>query len=79
MSRKDKSGTSMLAQHPLTDGKIRPVEELADEFGTNPSTLAALRRATGWAPGKQVSAADYEAALNSLSNRPMGGGKFKPV
>ena len=53
---------------------VHPVEELA--AGLPAWELAALRHATGWADGKQVSEAEYAAALDKLRNRPQGGGRL---
>lgn len=77
MSKKNKStdSLSMVAAHPTTGGGVKPVEDIAAEHGIKASILAALRRSTGWAPGKQVTEGEFEEAIKSLSIRPMGGGR----
>jgi hypothetical protein len=66
----------MVAEHPPADGKLHPVEELAEQCGVNAHLLAGLRRAKGWAPGKQVTAAELDEALAAYEGRPMGGGRI---
>jgi hypothetical protein len=77
MGRKDREvGASMVAPHPPATGGLKPVEDLAAESGMTPATLAGLRRATGWAPGKQVSGPEFEAAAEAFKSRRMGGGRI---
>jgi hypothetical protein len=71
-----KVGTSMVAPQPSGTEGLLPVEELAAHRGLQPWFLAALRRAAGWSPGKQVSAGEFEAALEKFNRRPQGGGKI---
>jgi hypothetical protein len=74
MGKFDKKGsTNMMAPHP---GDLYPVEDLAVVKGMKPSLLAALCRAKGWAAGKQVTEAEFDAAAAALETRPMGGGKI---
>jgi hypothetical protein len=73
-NRKTKAAGSMVAQRPASN--LRPVEDLAAEAGVTPPILAGLRRATGWAPGKQVTAEQFAAAVEQFNNRPMGGGRL---
>jgi hypothetical protein len=54
--------------------KTWPVEALAADLPA--WELAALRRAARWAEGKQVSEAEFTAALDQLRNRPQGGGRL---
>ncbi len=49
--------------------------ELAARFRVPQWQQAALVRFMGWAPGKRVSAQEYEAALDALLSRRMGGGR----
>lgn len=52
------------------------VSELAEAQNVPAWEVVALRRATGWAPGKQVSQAQFAESLNKLRNRPQGGGRI---
>ena len=54
--------------------ELYPVEVLAGDLSA--WELAALRQAAGWAEGKQVSEAEFTAALDQLRNRPQGGGRL---
>ncbi len=54
---------------------LHDVNELIRERGLPAWQGAALCRYAGWAPGKAVSAVEFEAALSGLANRPMGGGR----
>lgn len=77
MARKDReAGTSMVAPHPSVAEGLKPVEDLATEYGITPASLAGLRRATGWAPGKQVSPSEFKAAAEAFRCRRMGGGRI---
>jgi hypothetical protein len=71
-----RKGVRMVAPQPPADGKLHPVEELAKQAGVSAGTVAGLSRAKGWAPGKCVTAAEFEAALGSFQNRPMGSGSI---
>ncbi len=51
-----------------------PVEDLAKKKGLKPWYLAGLRRAAGWKPGKEVSAAEFEKTVEKFNTRPQGGG-----
>ncbi len=52
------------------------VSKLAEGGKVPAWELAALRKATGWAPGKQVTEAQFAEALIKLRNRPQGGGRI---
>lgn len=54
--------------------QVRPVETLAEEANVPAWELAALRQATGWAEGRQVTQDEFDSALGQLRNRPVGGG-----
>lgn len=71
-----KKGTGMVAPHPPADGKLHPVEDLAQGNGVSAGVLAGVARAKGWAPGKCVTASEFVAALESFQTRPMGSGKI---
>ena len=73
---KKEAGTSMVAPSPTGKEGLRPVEELATERGYQPWYLAGLRRAAGWAPGKQVTVAEFDGAVKRFERRPQGGGKI---
>lgn len=66
----------MVAPHPLVIGELKPVEDLAAECGMKPALLAGLRRATGWAVGKQVSPSEFTAGVEAFKLRRMGGGRI---
>ncbi|NDV18267.1 hypothetical protein GO013_02405 [Pseudodesulfovibrio sp. JC047] len=53
---------------------LMPVETLADTAKLPSWELAALRQATDWADGKQVTQSEFDTALNRLRTRPQGGG-----
>lgn len=74
-SQKKNAGASIVAPHPM-GGPLRPVSELAAAAGLPAWELAGLARAAGWAPGKQVTEADFAAALERFRARPQGGGKI---
>ncbi len=49
------------------------VDALITAGGLPPWKGAALCRNEGWAPGKLVTQKEFDAALNKLEHRPMGG------
>lgn len=53
---------------------LETLDSLALRYRVPSWKQAAMLQMQGWAPGKHVSAADYEAALADLSTRPLGGG-----
>lgn len=53
---------------------IETLDSLALRYRVPSWKQAAMLQMQGWAPGKHVSAADYEAALADLGTRPLGGG-----
>ncbi|MGE4297529.1 MAG: hypothetical protein AB7E47_05815 [Desulfovibrionaceae bacterium] len=55
---------------------LYPVEDLAQERQVPDWELAALRVATGWAEGKQVTGEAFDAAVTKLRTRPQGGGRI---
>lgn len=71
-----KAGTAMVAPRPTGKEGLRPVEELAAERGLKPWYLAGLRRSANWAPGKQVTVAQFDAVVKRFNARPLGGGKI---
>lgn len=76
MARDDRRrGASMIAPHPPTDGTLHLVEDLAAASGMPPHAVAGICRANGWAPGRQVTAAEFEAARAAYASRPMGSGR----
>lgn len=54
---------------------LENMDELAARFRVPQWQQAALVRFMGWAPGKRVSAQEYETALDALLSRRMGGGR----
>lgn len=58
----------------LYSPELYPVEVLAGDLPA--WELAALRQAAGWPDGKQVSEAEFTAALDQLRSRPQGGGRL---
>lgn len=76
MEKQEKrKGSSMVAPHPPTDGKLHPVEDLAAESGMPAHAVAGICRANGWAPGKQLTVAEFETAMEAYKTRPMGSGR----
>jgi len=69
-------GGSMVAPHPPADGRLHPVEELAVARGVGTATMVAICRASGWLPGKQVTEAEFDQALEKFRGRAMGGGRI---
>jgi len=69
-----KDSASMVAPQPPKDGRLQPVEQLAAERGVSDCTLAGMRRANGWAPGKQVTIDEFETAMMAFAARRMGSG-----
>ena len=64
--------TEALAESPTG---LQDVDELIRTHGLPAWQGAALCRFAGWAPGKAVSEAEFETALEGLAKRPMGGGR----
>jgi len=61
---------------PAKPDEMRLVEEHAYAQGLPAWELAALRQATGWAPGKTVSAEQFGQAVELLRRRRLGGGRI---
>lgn len=61
---------------PAKPGHLRPVEDHAKAQGLPAWELAALRQATGWAPGKTVSVEQFGQALEQLRKRRLGCGRI---
>lgn len=57
--------------------ELFPIETLAKDIEMPAWEQAALMRAAGWAPGKQVSKKQFESALKNFRHRPQGGGRIK--
>jgi hypothetical protein len=55
---------------------LKPYEALAAEAGLAVWEKAALARSAGWAPGKSLTPAEFDAALNAFRSRRQGGGKI---
>lgn len=62
---------------PCMDPPLERLEVLADRHRVPTWQQAALARMMGWAAGKQVSEAEYAAALSALTNRRIGGGRVE--
>lgn len=76
MSEKnEKIITSMVAPKSKAQEKLQQLEELAGERGMPATALAGMCRANGWADGKQLTATEFETAMTSYINRPMGSGR----
>lgn len=71
-----KRGSAMVAPHPPADGKLHPIEELAEQTGTSATRLAGVARAKGWCPGKCVTTAEFDEAVAAFGERPMGSGRI---
>lgn len=74
MDREKRKGMSMVAPHPPVDGTLQPVEARAAACGMTAAAYAGMCRANRWAPGKQVTAAEFDAAREAFEQRPMGSG-----
>lgn len=72
----ERKGVTMVAPAADKGGGLHPVEMLAEAAGLKPWKLAGLLRAQRWADGKQVTPAEFAAALARFEQRPMGGGKL---
>ena len=57
------------------DGELFSLDELAAKFRVPGWQHAALTRYRGWEHGKKVSKDEYAKALESVGNRPQGGGR----
>ncbi len=65
-----------MASKKTTD-RPQPLKPLEEHAAALPAwELAALRQATGWVHGKQITEAEYEAALATFRTRPQGGGRI---
>ncbi|MCG8553583.1 MAG: hypothetical protein MI799_24530 [Desulfobacterales bacterium] len=65
-----------IIRQPDKKDVIFPVEDLAKKQALPGWETAALMRSVRWAPGKQVSEADFTAALEKFRSRPQGGGRI---
>ena len=70
------SGKAATPSAEKQNAELLAVENLAEEKKVPDWELAALRQATGWAPGKQVSASEFAEALTRFRSRPQGGGRI---
>lgn len=69
---------TMEAPHPKQQAtKLQAVEALAAARGLKPWYLAGLRRAAGWAPGKQVGPDEFAQAVEDFNRRRQGGGRIR--
>lgn len=63
-----------MAKKKLEEITLQDVDELGKKL---PGwELAALKRAVGWADGKQVSPEDFDTVLNKFRGRATGSGKI---
>ena len=60
----------------LQDHGLESLAALADRHRVPAWQEAALCRFMGWAEGKMVSDAEYQAALGKLNSRRLGGGRM---
>jgi hypothetical protein len=63
------------AQTEAGTGGLQLVEELAKGSGMPAHAVAGMMRANGWVTGKQLSQAEFEAAMDAYAMRPMGGAR----
>lgn len=73
---KDQTTEAPAANAKNTDKKLLPLPILAAAANIPDWELAALMQASGWADGKELTAAEFGAALAKLRKRPQGGGKI---
>ncbi len=55
------------------ESALRPIDELAEEYGLKPWEAAAMARFARWRPGKSVTAEEYAHALDNFRVKPLGG------
>jgi hypothetical protein len=68
--------TSMVAPRSQAQQEpLRPVEQHAAECNMPAPNLAGMCRANNWAPGKQVTAGEFDEAMEAYAVRPMGSGR----
>lgn len=60
---------------PETTEPLFSLEEMEMKHRVPGWQHSALKRLMGWASGKMVTGAEYEAALDQLNNRRVGGGR----
>ena len=65
------------AAQDTTSGGIFPIEELRKQTGTDAAVHAGVVEKMGWAAGKQVSRAEYEAAVTAFQAAPISRKKGK--
>lgn len=64
----------MARQKTAITEELVPVETLAADAGMPAWERAALMRAAGWAPGKQIARSAFDDARAAFNRRPQGGG-----
>lgn len=67
--------SSMVAPKSKAQEQLTPLETLAAAAGLTAARLAGIRRANGWAEGKQVTPEEFNEAVIAFNKRPMGGGR----
>ena len=72
----DEKPGSMVAPKSKEQEKLQPLAELAAERGMPAPALAGMCRAHSWAEGKQVTATEFETAMDAYRNKPMGSGRI---
>ncbi|BCS55195.1 hypothetical protein [Geobacter sp. SVR] len=72
---KEKNRPRLMVAPESGDSRLQPIEALAAERGMPAYAVAGMCRANGWAPGKHLTAADFEAAMEAYRNRPMSAGR----
>lgn len=68
--------TTKKGKQALLQPEKKQVEAFAAAAEMPAWELAALRQATGWAPGKAVAAGEFTHAVAALRSRRQGGGKI---
>ena len=76
MAKKDSEKKESKVTKKTVKKGLKDVETLAKEKGLKGWELAALRQATGWIDGKQVTDKEFDAALERLRGRRQGSGKI---
>lgn len=64
---------TMEAPKPPKQSNLSPVTTVAATRGVDAPRLAGLCQANGWHPDKQVTGAEFDAALAEFETRPLGG------
>lgn len=77
MAEKSEAKADEAVAQNATSGGALPIEELAKTVGVSPAVHAGTVETMGWAAGKQVTRADYEAAVRAFTGASISSRKGK--